>query len=315
MWTIQSKMSSEMNDSHRYIRSNHGRYNEIPASIIGLFLPVIEDNGLYTFLGDTVLQAEPMKINHPEANRMNKNDKALFCSAVELKGELEDSDILGNLIPLGGTSTLHQKYSYSVMDTDHLKQISNCYPTIENANNNEEEVGCSATMIDEIFLDLLYRMTQLLKKTREGNKHWNDDECFTEMASTILHMFNSHSIIDRTQYNSIKESFEDNVSPWLHLYRVMRISKLRVIFHSDNISGLYQYVFNIANLQFSPNDIPALKATSDPNSLYNSSNDDDLFLIQVTKIKSKKDYDNIVHQSRSQNTEKCIVLFGVRGYV
>ena len=81
----------------------------VSANVLGLFLPVCEVEGLYTFLGDLTLQAEPMRLNYPNPHKMNENDKGLVCSVVKLLGTSHgNTEVIGKMIPLGGTSTLHQ---------------------------------------------------------------------------------------------------------------------------------------------------------------------------------------------------------------
>ena len=126
-------------------------------------------------------------------------------------------------------------------------------------------------------------------------------------------MFNGFNFITRAQVQKELVKLDAKCSPWLHLYRVVRLLNIAVIFNNDNIAAIYQHIISVAKLQFNVKDIPALKATLD----LDVSDDQDIsgerMNIQVTGIGSTTDYLKIVKQANVKNAEKCTILYGVRG--
>ena len=271
----------------------------VSADIFGLFLPVSEENNLYTFLGDMVLQAEPMKLNYKKSRKINEADMYFVCSVVELSDTGGGTEVIGKLIPLGGTSTLHQT-SYSVMTAKNLKEILNCF---REPSARDDKVAAIGTL----FQELLGRLDDKVESYKgDGNK-------YIETARQLLTLFRGHNIITLAQLQTEKAKLLLKRSPWLHLYSVVRLLNVTVIFNNDNIAAIYQHIISVARLQFNIKDIPALKATLDSNvSVYQDFSTEKLN-IQVIGINSNRDYLNIVKQANVKNAEKCTILYGVRG--
>ena len=270
----------------------------VSADIFGLFLPVSEENDLYTFLGDMVLQAEPMKLNYKKSRKINEADMYFVCSVVELSDTGGGTEVIGKLIPLGGTSTLHQT-SYSVMRAKYLNEILNCF-------RQPSARECKVT-IGMMFQQLLGLLDDKVEAYRgDGNK-------YTETAKQLLHMFMSVNFITLAQLNTEKAKLSSKGLPWLHLYRVVRSLNVAVIFNNDTIVAIYQHIISVAKLQFNIEDIPALKATVDSNVSDYQDFSTEKLNIQFIGINSNRDYLNIVKQANVKNAEKCTILYGVRG--
>ena len=274
--------------------------NNVSADIFGLFLPVSEENDLYTFLGDTVLQAEPMKLNLKKTQELNITEMAVVCSVVKLSDTVGGgTEVIGKLIPMGGTSTSRQT-SYSVMSAKYLNDILNCF---REASSSYDKL----VPVEDMFLQLLELLNNKVKSyDGPGNR-------ITETARVLLRMFNGFNFITRAQFQKELVKLDAKCSPWLHLYRVVRLLNVAVIFNNDNIAAIYQHIISVAKLQFNVKDIPALKATLD----LDVSDDQDIsgerMNIQVTGIESTTDYLKIVKQANVKNAEKCTILYGVRG--
>ena len=285
-------MSSEMN----YIDGA----NNVSADIFGLFLPVSEENDLYTFLGDTVLQAEPMKLNLKKTQELNITEMGVVCSVVKLSDTVGGgTEVIGKLIPMGGTSTSRQT-SYSVMSAKYLNDILNCFREAPSPYDK-------LVPVEDMFLQLLELLNNKVQSyDGPGNR-------ITETARVLLRMFNGFNFITRAQVQKELVKLDAKCSPWLHLYRVVRLLNIAVIFNNDNIAAIYQHIISVAKLQFNVKDIPALKATLD----LDVSDDQDIsgerMNIQVTGIESTTDYLKIVKQANVKNAEKCTILYGVRG--
>ena len=271
----------------------------VSADIFGLFLPVSEENDLYTFLGDMVLQAEPMKLNYKQTQTIHAIDKYINCSVVKLSDTGDGTEVIGKLIPMGGTSTSRQT-SYSVMSAKYLNDILNCFREAPSPYDK-------LVPVEDMFLQLLELLNNKVQSyDGPGNR-------ITETARVLLRMFNGFNFITRAQVQKELVKLDAKCSPWLHLYRVVRLLNIAVIFNNDNIAAIYQHIISVAKLQFNVKDIPALKATLD----LDVSDDQDIsgerMNIQVTGIESTTDYLKIVKQANVKNAEKCTILYGVRG--
>ena len=245
-----------------------------------------------------VLQAEPMKLNYKQTQTIHAIDKYINCSVVKLSDTGDGTEVIGKLIPLGGTSTLHQT-SYSVMRAKYLKRILNCFKEPSARDDNVASIGT-------MFQQLLGLLDDKVEAYRgDGNK-------YTETAKQLLHMFMSVNFITLAQLNTEKAKLSSKGLPWLHLYRVVRLLNVAVIFNNDTIVAIYQHIISVAKLQFNIEDIPALKATVDSNVSDYQDFSTEKLNIQVFDINSNKDYLNIVKQANVKKEEKCTILYGVR---
>ena len=267
----------------------------VSANIFGLFLPVSEENHLYTFLGDTVLQAEPMRLNYENGRKINATDTSLVCSVVELS----NTNVVGKLIPLGGASNLHQT-PFSVISAGYLKNILKCLTTTVDLDDD--------ISIEVMFQNLLVQLDKIVESNAEG-----DFNKYIETAKLLLKMFLGQNIITRAQHDEVKGKLAAKCSPWLHLYRVVRLLNVAVIFNNDNIAAIYQHIISVAKLQFNIKDVPALKATLEPVVSEDQDSSTKRLNIQVTGIKTKDEYLQIVEQVHVSKSEKYTILYGVRG--
>ena len=224
----------------------------------------------------------------------------VVCSVVKLSDTVGGgTEVIGKLIPMGGTSTSRQT-SYSVMSAKYLNDILNCFREAPSPYDK-------LVPVEDMFLQLLELLNNKVQSyDGPGNR-------ITETARVLLRMFNGFNFITRAQVQKELVKLDAKCSPWLHLYRVVRLLNIAVIFNNDNIAAIYQHIISVAKLQFNVKDIPALKATLD----LDVSDDQDIsgerMNIQVTGIESTTDYLKIVKQANVKNAEKCTILYGVRG--
>ena len=285
-------------------------YYNVSPEVLGLFLPVSVTDDLYTFLGDTILQAEPIRLNYGEVHDMDETEKLISCSIVSLSKTSDRTKVIGNLIPLGATSTLQLK-SYSVLTIDVLNSVLNCLDTENGAVH--KRYSADSESIDSMFMRIIRCIENRLEMYR--NKPLDNESCYDTAALAIFSSFNKNKVICNDEIEKLKTSFSTEISPWLKLYAVIQATGIAIILNSDSYTKLYRYIVKLGGLVFNEEDIPALRVAAGPLVLSPEMNQCNGIHINFVKMSSPEDYKRIANQSKERVTEKCTVLYGVRLYV